>query len=107
MDSILSHRRTEEEEDNDQSPQGDQNAMPLMTIQQLDQRRVFENEIQFNESLINERDQELRHIEQSIVDVNEIFRDLGGLVHEQQFMLGEFIFKWDSKIESSLTKIHV
>ena len=50
---------------------------------------MFENDIQFNEALINERDQELRHIEQSIVDVNEIFRDLGGLVHEQQFMLGE------------------
>ncbi|KAJ3219294.1 Syntaxin-7 [Dinochytrium kinnereticum] len=64
---------------------------PLMGLgsssQQLQQIRVLDNEIDYNEALIHEREEDLRNIEKSIVEVNEIFRDLGTIVNEQQFML--------------------
>jgi len=50
--------------------------------------RVLDNEIEYNESLIAEREGEIREIEQGINELNEIFRDLGTLVTEQQSMLG-------------------
>jgi syntaxin 7 len=44
----------------------------------------LDNQIEFNEVLIQEREQDLQGIESSVAQVNEIFRDLGTLVHEQQ-----------------------
>lgn len=44
----------------------------------------LDNEIVFNEALIQEREDDLESIEKSVAQVNEIFRDLGTLVHEQQ-----------------------
>ena len=49
----------------------------------------MDNEIEYNESLIAEREGEIREIEQGINELNEIFRDLGTLVTEQQSMLGK------------------
>lgn len=40
-------------------------------------------EIEFNESLITERETEIQNIEQGITELNEIFRDLGTMVNEQ------------------------
>ncbi len=62
-------------------------SVPLLSQQQIQKIKTFDNQVTFNEAMIQERDQELRHIEQSIVEVNEIFRDLGSLVNEQQYML--------------------
>jgi syntaxin 7 len=53
------------------SPTSSTEAVPLL------QTNLLENEIQFNETLIFEREQDLINIQQSIVEVNEIFRDLG------------------------------
>ena len=53
--------------------------------------QVLDNEIEYNESLIAEREGEIREIEQGINELNEIFRDLGTLVTEQQSMLGKNI----------------
>jgi syntaxin 7 len=44
-------------------------------------------QIELNEKIIADREQDLAGLERSIVEVNEIFRDLGTLVHEQQFLL--------------------
>lgn len=44
--------------------------------------------IVINERIIQERDQDLLGLERSIAEVNEIFRDLGTLVNEQQYLLG-------------------
>ena len=56
--------------------------------EQLVHLQTIDHQVQLNEAIIQEREQELVVLEQSIVQVNEIFRDLGTLVNEQQFLLG-------------------
>ncbi len=48
---------------------------------------VPEEHVAYNESIINEREQDILEIERNIVQVNEIFRDLGTIVNEQQYLL--------------------
>ncbi|XP_022717498.1 syntaxin-22-like isoform X2 [Durio zibethinus] len=43
----------------------------------------FDNEIAFNEAIIDERELGIQEIQQQIGEVNEIFKDLAVLVHEQ------------------------
>ncbi len=47
----------------------------------------LENETVFNEAVIEEREQGIREIHQQIGEVNEIFKDLAVLVHEQGYMI--------------------
>ncbi|KAF9937687.1 hypothetical protein BGZ65_001175 [Modicella reniformis] len=67
----------------------------------VDQRRmqllVVDNELEYNESMITQREDEIREIEHGITELNEIFRDLGSMVHEQGDML--------DSIESNVTSI--
>lgn len=72
---------------------------PLIDDSQRHKLQVLDNEIEYNESLIAEREGEIREIEQGINELNEIFRDLGTLVTEQQSML--------DNIESNVTNIAV
>ena len=51
-------------------------------LQQLD------SEVQYNDQIIEERENEIFVIEQGITELNEIFRDLGTIVGEQQNLLG-------------------
>ncbi|KAA8533467.1 hypothetical protein F0562_031099 [Nyssa sinensis] len=44
---------------------------------------LLDNEIVFNEAVIEEREQGIKEIQQQIGEVNEIFKDLAVLVHEQ------------------------
>lgn len=46
-----------------------------------------QSEVDFQEELIQEREQEIRGIEQGITELNEIFRDLGTMVTEQGVMI--------------------
>ena len=46
-----------------------------------------QSEVDFQEMLINEREEEIREIEQGISEVNEIFRDLATMVNEQGVMI--------------------
>jgi DNA repair exonuclease SbcCD ATPase subunit len=62
-------------------------------MQQLQRQ---EDDIEFNQALIEEREDNIRAIEAEIVEINEMFRDLGTLVHEQ----GEQI----DLIEANITK---
>ena len=48
-------------------------------------------DLAFQETLIQEREHEIREIETGIHELNEIFRDLGTLVIEQGGMLGQFL----------------
>ncbi len=48
----------------------------------------LENETVFNEAVIEEKEQGIREIHQQIGEVNEIFKDLAVLVHEQCYMIG-------------------
>ena len=49
----------------------------------------MDNEIVFNEAIIEEREQGIQEIQQQIGEVNEIFKDLAVLVHEQGTIIGE------------------
>lgn len=48
----------------------------------------MENEIVFNEAIIEEREQGIKEIQRQIGEVNEIFKDLAVLVREQGAMIG-------------------
>ena len=51
----------------------------------------LDNEIAFNEAIIEEREQGIQEIQQQIGEVNEIFKDLAVLVHEQGTMIGNLV----------------
>lgn len=56
---------------------------------------LLDNEIAFNEAIIDERDQGIQDIQQQIGEVNEIFKDLAVLVHEQGTIIGKwFMFRF-------------
>ncbi|XP_044465387.1 syntaxin-22 [Mangifera indica] len=50
---------------------------------------LLDNEIAFNEAVIEEREQGINEIQQQIGEVNEIFKDLAVLVHEQGSMIDD------------------
>ncbi|XP_024021702.1 syntaxin-22 [Morus notabilis] len=50
---------------------------------------LLDNEIVFNEAIIEEREQGIQEIQQQIGEVNEIFKDLAVLVHEQGAMIDD------------------
>ncbi|ANB14264.1 SNAP receptor PEP12 [Sugiyamaella lignohabitans] len=60
---------------------------PLLQQQQQQQSQVLDfvsqNEVDFNTSLIEEREGEIQNIERGIYEINAIFKDLGTLVTEQ------------------------
>ncbi|KAH9728089.1 Syntaxin-21 [Citrus sinensis] len=58
---------------------------------------LLDNEITFNEAIIEEREQGIKEIQEQISEVNEIFKDLAVLVHEQGVMIDDI----SSNIESS------
>ncbi|KAM0787448.1 hypothetical protein ACM66B_003528 [Microbotryomycetes sp. NB124-2] len=48
---------------------------------------VPDSEVEFQEQLIQERENEIEQIEQGITELNQIFKDLGQIVGEQQSMI--------------------
>jgi syntaxin 7 len=66
----------------------DREDAPLLSLQE---DPAFTEQIEMNESVIAEREQQLLGLETSIAEVNEIFRDLGTLVNEQQYLLGTIV----------------
>ncbi|EPS68669.1 syntaxin-like protein, partial [Genlisea aurea] len=50
---------------------------------------LLDNEISFNEAMIDEREQGMQEIQHQIGEVNEIFKDLAVLVHEQGIMIDD------------------
>lgn len=50
---------------------------------QLQQSQANQSEVDFQESLIIEREAEIRNIEQSVGELNELFRDVAHMVREQ------------------------
>lgn len=63
---------------------------------QLQQQQVLQtdlvpdSELEYQEQLIQEREGEIEDIERGVLELNEIFRDLGTIVTEQQSMLGQW-----------------
>ncbi|ORE21013.1 t-SNARE [Rhizopus microsporus] len=52
--------------------------------QQQMQSNALDNEIEYNELLISEREAEIQNIEDGIVELNEIFRNMDLIVNEQE-----------------------
>ncbi|KNA17894.1 hypothetical protein SOVF_075870 [Spinacia oleracea] len=50
---------------------------------------LLDNEITFNEAVIEEREQGIQEIQHQIGEVNEIFKDLAVLVHDQGAMIDD------------------
>ncbi|PIL35189.1 transporter [Ganoderma sinense ZZ0214-1] len=72
---------------------------PSQRQAQILQTQLSPQELAFQESLIQEREAEIREIETGIHELHEIFRDLGTLVQEQGGML--------DNIESNISSIAV
>lgn len=47
-------------------------------------QRQLQNQLQFNEGIIAERERDMADIQKSVTEVNEIFKDVARIVHEQQ-----------------------
>jgi len=52
-------------------------------LQEQQLRLASQEEVDFQDSLIVEREAEIRNIEQSVSELNELFRDVAHIVHEQ------------------------
>ncbi|CAO3681238.1 unnamed protein product [Rhizopus stolonifer] len=70
--------------DEEQDQQEQQQLLQVEDTQRRNQLEALDNEIEYNETLISERETEITGIEQGITELNEIFRDLGMLVNEQE-----------------------
>ncbi|MCO5578235.1 hypothetical protein L7F22_062023 [Adiantum nelumboides] len=81
------------EEPNDEA----QEHQYLLSQQRRQELVQVENEVVFNEAIIDEREQGINNIQQQIGEVNEIFKDLAVLVHEQGVMIDDI----DSNVENS------
>jgi syntaxin 7 len=86
--------RTALEEQNEQQSQqassdggqygGQQQQQQQQQQQEQDQLRLApQDEVDFQDSLIVERETQIRHIEQSVGELNELFRDVAHIVAEQ------------------------
>jgi t-SNARE complex subunit (syntaxin) len=60
---------------------------------QILQAQLSPHELAYQESLIQEREEEIREIETGIHELAEIFHDLGTLVGQQGSMLGRLFFQ--------------
>ncbi|KAG7555535.1 Syntaxin N-terminal domain [Arabidopsis suecica] len=61
-----------------------------LLLQSRRQEVVFlDNEITFNEAIIEEREQGIREVQEQISEVNEIFKDLAGLVNHQGIIVDD------------------
>ncbi|KAF2845769.1 t-SNARE [Plenodomus tracheiphilus IPT5] len=65
------------------SPSAQFPQQQLQEQQQEQLRLANQDEVDFQESLIIERESEIRNIEQSVGELNELFRDVAHMVHEQ------------------------
>ncbi|KAK9765566.1 hypothetical protein K7432_005987 [Basidiobolus ranarum] len=73
-----------------------EDEQPLLnTSEERYQTQILSNELDWHESLVQEREAEIREIERGITELNEIFRDVGNIVHSQQSLL--------DNIESNVT----
>lgn len=78
-----------------QSPSGE-GQQQLQTLEEP--RLAQQDEVDYQENLIIEREGEIRQIEQSVGELNELFRDVAHIVREQ----GDMIDIIDVNVENTL-----
>lgn len=67
---------------------GDGQLLELSEQRQDMMDAIPDSEVEFREQLIQEREGEIEQIEQGIVELNQIFKDIGTLVNDQQSFVG-------------------
>jgi len=87
------------EDHNDESEANEPPSSPSQRQAQLLQAQLSPHELAYQESLIQEREADIREIESGVHELAEIFRDLGTLVHQQGGML--------DNIENNIDSVHV
>ncbi|XP_050901615.1 syntaxin-23-like [Lathyrus oleraceus] len=101
LSSSLSQSSSSELEKDSKVSEREYMATPVFRALLVESKRQdvisLDNEISFNEAIIEEREQGIQEVQQQIGEVNEIFKDLAVLVHEQ----GEMIDDIGSNIEHS------
>ncbi|KAL0489692.1 hypothetical protein AKO1_011407 [Acrasis kona] len=74
----------------------------LLMDSKRQQLNTVKNEIEFNELIIKEREEDFAKIEEQIVDINSIFRELNYMVSEQ----GEHLDLIEAQVEDAAIKVH-
>ncbi|KAI8878955.1 t-SNARE, partial [Backusella circina FSU 941] len=80
--AVMLQSQADQEHEQQEQQQHYQDNIP--DAQRQMQMAALDNEIEYNELLISERENEILNIEQGIGELNEIFRDMGMLVNEQE-----------------------
>ena len=66
--------------------------MATLDRQRQEQVQMVENEMEYRQAIIEERDDGIEAIQHSIGEVNEIFQDLAILIDQQGGQIGELDF---------------
>lgn len=56
-----------------------------------DEQIQAQKNLEFEQELLIEREHRIQQIESDILDVNQLMRELGALVHEQGSIVGQFL----------------
>ncbi|KAI5849858.1 t-SNARE [Tricharina praecox] len=72
---------TERYTDEEGAPGGGEGGLLLQ--QQQAAALADQNEVEFHESLILQREEEIRSLERGVTEINDIFRDLGTMIRDQ------------------------
>ncbi|XP_046748442.1 syntaxin-12 [Diprion similis] len=81
-----------------QSGDGNQDTETLVQVQADFEQKDVQRSLEFEQGLLLEREERIRRIEGDILDVNQIMRELGALVHQQ----GDSI----DTIENNIENVH-
>lgn len=70
---------------------GFSNENSALIAQEQEQLQIQKN-LEFENQLLLERQQSVKQIEKDIVQLNNVMKELGALVHEQETAVGKFFF---------------
>lgn len=89
---ILSRTEEDETEENKNLIQDELKRQQLMAL---------ENEIEYNQAIITEREEGIKDIENSIREIRDIFMDLGTIVNEQQSLVDNIESNVEAVVENT------
>ncbi|XP_008203602.2 syntaxin-7 [Nasonia vitripennis] len=78
--------------------EGDDDKQTLIQIQEDARRKAEQRNLEFDHGLILEQEERIKRIEGDIIDVNQVMRELGGLVHQQADSI--------NSIENNIENVH-
>lgn len=79
---------------NDDINRDSMNGNEVDRQQQLQKQKLLRENLDFEQSMLMEREHRMRQIEEDVLDVNEIMRDLATLINQQGEQIGKFFLKF-------------